>query len=352
MNPGWAAGPIAWIVHRAALSAPDTICHRLEEEWLADLSQLDGVVLQLRFAFGCCRAAIAIRCERFTATLSKPDRNIVNDLPSAKPRIGIRFPFGKRRERTREDAYTWLERLRRGLREEEGPKLQAWLKPRSHRACIVRAAAQRIAPEDLAVLHELFPVEPAWVVPRPGRSPTVNAVAALMALGVTYLSLLYTHHSMPGLLLSPELEGSFMEAQGTVYSSGQRTLRSVNLPDGTRVVMNRGTRIAALYAEGSHSAMLVRGEATFTVPPQAPKSFYLTVGDRLFSTKASTFSVRITGRNAIELTVLDGTVQDDGRHSVPTLLKARQLLNTGPGIESVRPLTEGEAQARIAWQRG
>jgi transmembrane sensor len=190
-----------------------------------------------------------------------------------------------------------------------------------------------------------------------------------MAACMTSLALMYTHHSMPGLLLSPAIEGSFMEAQGTGYSSGRRTLRSLGLPDGTRVVMNRGTRIAVLYAEGTRSVMLVRGEATFTVPPQAHKVFHFWVGNQHFSTMASAFNVRLTG-DSIQLTVLDGTVEippmshtraggnsavpRDGaeRPPAPRLLKALQLLDEGPGMQAARTLTQSEAQARIAWQRG
>jgi transmembrane sensor len=368
MNPSWADGPIAWIVQRAAKMAPEAICHRLEEEWLADLSALDGPLMQLRFALGCCLAALAMRGDRSDAPLSRTGRNAVEDPPSSRLWAGLKPPFAKRRERRREDAFTWLERLRRGLRDEQASELREWLRPRSHRACIARAAAQRDSPENLAILRELFQVKPDWVMPRQGRSPTINVAATLVAICMAAVPLCYIHHNMPGLILGPALEGSFIEAQSDVYTSGQHTLRRIGLPDGTRVVMNRGTRIAVLYSDNIRSVLLLRGEATFTVPRQAHRSFDLTIADQLFGTEASTFNVRLTSKGSIELTVLEGTVmapaapaaaanpaalpEGDVRLPAPTLLKARQMIDTASGTESVRTLSQLETQARIAWQRG
>jgi ferric-dicitrate binding protein FerR (iron transport regulator) len=185
---------------------------------------------------------------------------------------------------------------------------------------------------------------------------------------MTAVPLCYIHHNMPGLILGPDIEGSFIEAQGDVYTSGRHTLKRIGLPDGTRVVMNRGTRIAVSYADNIRSVLLVRGEATFTVPHQPHRSFDLTVAHQLFGTDASTFNVRLTGEDAFELTVLEGTVMAPAAHAAaanPTalpegdvklpaliLLKARQMIDTASGAESARTLSQPETQARIAWQRG
>ncbi len=117
MSFNWVPGPIAWIVLRAASLVPKPVCYRLEEEW--------------------------------------------------RPELWI--PFFKNRARTREEAFTWLERLRRGLRADDGAQLQAWLKRRSHRKCIARAAADKNSPEHLAFLGEICELNPEWVEARRGR---------------------------------------------------------------------------------------------------------------------------------------------------------------------------------------
>ncbi|MGH8220614.1 MAG: FecR domain-containing protein [Steroidobacteraceae bacterium] len=270
----------------------------------------------------------------------------------------------KRRDRMREDAFAWLARLRRGLRPEEGSELREWLKRRSHRACIARTAAERDGPEALAVLGEIFLVNPEWIDSSPRRNPAINVAAALTATFIAALPLLYTHHYMPGFLLGPALEGSYTETMGTAFASGRHTLRRVILADGTRVVMNRGTRMVVL----GRSVLLTRGEATFTVTPGA-LPFELTADGHPIRTLAATFNTRLTGRDAMEVTVLEGTVtvfpshvstsvnparlsEGDVRLPVPTPLHARQTLDIDPGTESVRTLSQLEAQARIAWQRG
>jgi ferric-dicitrate binding protein FerR (iron transport regulator) len=355
MSPRCAYGSIAWIVQCAAHLAPESIRHRLEEEWLADLLAHGGPLPRLRFALGCCWAALAMRGDRFAATPSTAE------LRSARPRVEVDFPFARRRDRIRDDTFTWLARLRRGLRGDEGSELREWLRRRSHRTCMARAAAERNSPEDLAVLSEIFQINPGWVVSRQGRSPTINALAALGAICMAALPLLYTHYHVPGLILGPAIEGSFAEAVGTVYASGSKSLRRVGLPDETRVVMNRGTRIAVLYSDHIRDVRLVRGEATFTVPREAARAFELTVGDRHFRTEAATFNVRLRGRDSIEITVLEGIVTvppspavatvnpaaalgGDVEPLVPTLLKAGQTIDTAPGKESARTL--------ITWQRG
>jgi hypothetical protein len=53
-------GMSAWIIHRAAIRMPDCLSSRLEEEWRADLQSRCSAVSRLRFAMGCCWAAVVI----------------------------------------------------------------------------------------------------------------------------------------------------------------------------------------------------------------------------------------------------------------------------------------------------
>src|SRR5271168_971093 len=49
-----------WVIHHAALRAPESLSSRLEEEWLADLESRSSAPSKLRFAVGCCWAALVI----------------------------------------------------------------------------------------------------------------------------------------------------------------------------------------------------------------------------------------------------------------------------------------------------
>lgn len=353
MTPKWGPGPIAWIVLRAASLVPAPICCRLEEEWLADLLALDGLLQRIRFAFGCVWAALQMRGKRVTANTSIPaHRNIFQEPPAIKPRIELRIPFFKQCARRRGEASAWLARLHRGLRPDEGVQLQAWLKRRSHRKCIARVAAENDGPEDLAVLAEVCEIKSEWLDTRHGRSPIINAAAVLISLGIVFWPY------FGDLVLPPS---SFVESFGTAYASGRHTVRHVGMPDGMQVTLNHETRIAVWYNDNFRAALVMRGEATFKVPHDAFRAFHLDAGDRHFSSTGGTFDVRLTN-GAIVLTVLDGEMTlsapavtvPHGRDTppAPAILKANESIRIEPGKQSVRTLSQLEAQTRIAWQRG
>jgi hypothetical protein len=53
-------GVTHWLIHHAARRAPEYLSSRLEEEWLADSECRSSALSKLRFAMGCCWAAMVI----------------------------------------------------------------------------------------------------------------------------------------------------------------------------------------------------------------------------------------------------------------------------------------------------
>jgi hypothetical protein len=53
-------GVTQWLIHHAARRAPECLSSRLEEEWLADSVSRSSALSRLRFAMGCCWAAMVI----------------------------------------------------------------------------------------------------------------------------------------------------------------------------------------------------------------------------------------------------------------------------------------------------
>lgn len=116
------------------------------------------------------------------------------------------------------------------------------------------------------------------------------------------------------------------------------------------------------------SVQLMRGEATFTVTHPALRPLDLTADGQAFRTRAATFDIRLTGRHAMHVTVLRGTLlvfpsdagtavspvasqQRDSRPLGPIRLDAGQTFDLEPGRETARTLSELDIQSRIAWQR-
>jgi ferric-dicitrate binding protein FerR (iron transport regulator) len=274
-----------------------------------------------------------MRGERITVILSKTaHRNIFQEPPAAKPRMELWIPFFKQCARRRGEA-------------------SAWLKRRSHRKCIARVAAENDGPEDLTVLAEICELKSEWLETRHGRSPIINAAAVLISLGIA---------SVPFLdVVLPQR--SLVESFGTAYASGQHTVRHVGMPDGTQVALNHETRIVLWYTCMSRTAVVLQGEATFKVPQDAFRAFLLDAGGRHFESKGGTFNVRLTD-GAMVLTVLNGEVTlsappvtEPHRHDATLglkVLKANEVIGIEPGKQSVRTLSQLEAQARTAWQRG
>ena len=53
-------GVFKWLIHHAALQAPESLSSRLEEEWLADLECRYTALSRLGLALGCCWATVVI----------------------------------------------------------------------------------------------------------------------------------------------------------------------------------------------------------------------------------------------------------------------------------------------------
>ncbi len=273
----------------------------------------------------------------------------------------------KPRQRARDEALAWLARLKRGLREREGPELLAWLQRRSHRACIAKAAVEWHGPEVLAVLSEIFPIDPDLVAPPRRRSPAIIAVAVLASACLTAAPFLLAHRYLPLILAQKPRAGSLIESLGDVYTASPGVGRRLALEDGTSIELNRGTRVAILYSEHMRFALVSSGEAAFTVVETPYRPFHVTAAGRTFEANGASFDVHVVDPSTMDLTVLEGTVtvfpprprapdragETRGSDSLtlnPILLEPLQALAIAPDGESARTLTEQDVRTQLAWR--
>lgn len=253
----------------------------------------------------------------------------------------MRFFFGKRRSRIREEALVWLARLKRGLRQGEGPDFLAWLKRRSHRTAIAKAAVEWHGPEVLAVLCEIFPIPPAILEqprgPRPALLTTAAFAGACITLGVPIAILLTA------------------KVHRYEYTTAIAATRQLTLEDGTRVALNRGTQIDVTYATGARSVLVARGEALFKVASAPNRPFYLHAAGRNFEASAAIFDIRFAAPDILSLTVLEGTVTvfplpRPGRKTI--LLQPLQMLVMGPNAEFGQTVSQQDLRSQLSWQKG
>ena len=278
------------------------------------------------------------------------------------------FVLTRRRRRAREEALAWLARLKRGLREREGPELLAWLRRRAHRTLIAKAAAEWHGPEVLAVLAEIFPIDPQLIDPPRRRNPVIIAAAVLFSVCLTVMPFVVGHRYLPLILSEKPKAGSLIESLGDVYATSAAVTRRLTLEDGSRIELNRKTRLAVLYSEHARTALVSSGEATFTVTGEPYRPFTVIAAGRALEANAAMFDVRVSAPNSMQLTVIRGTVRifpsirresDDGSvprsddPSVfrPLLVGPLQMLMIEPDGESARAITERDVLTQLSWRK-
>lgn len=98
------------------------------------------------------------------------------------------------------------------------------------------------------------------------------------------------------------------EAPADVYSAGNDAVRSVALPDGTLVQLDRQSTIAVRFDEHARHIEIVSGNALFDVGKDAARPLSVTVGANLLRDTGTVFAVQRTVQGA-DVAVISGRVQ-------------------------------------------
>jgi len=134
------------------------------------------------------------------------------------------------------------------------------------------------------------------IYPRAIRFSAIRIAATLLLLTVIGISLVY-------------LTGNFREI--TRVSGSAERLKSIELPDGSKVFMNVDTRISypKKFRNKSREVKLI-GEAFFEVSPDRNKPFIIHAGKADIQVVGTSFNVDTrTGKQAVEVYVSTGIVE-------------------------------------------
>jgi transmembrane sensor len=266
------------------------------------------------------------------------------------------------------EASVWLARLERGLLPDEGLSLRAWLRYAEHRAAIVDAAKLWHGPDIIAVLAELVPVgfgtQPPKAKP---RLRPVNALIALCVALVTVAPFFYVKFAAPSAFAAqktpPQRRGAWGES---VYMTRAGETRIIALVDGSTVTLNEHSQLGVLFSAGSRLAILDYGEAIFRTAAE-PRPFELNAGGRHFLATPSIFDIRVIREQALELTVIEGTVivrglswrwpatpaearLFDPRAFVDTAVGPLRAASLEDALFSSYPITAATAESRVRWR--
>lgn len=255
----------------------------------------------------------------------------------------------------------WLEKLERAITNAESFELKKWLKASLHREVIVERCKLWHGPEILAVLGELVPIE--TFSQRVERQ--YDRVLLAITLGVSGIAFATVMIAASRVWSTDERQGS-LRAEANFHTAADER-KAISLPDGSSIVLNTGTQLLLRYRPNSRDVVLLHGEATFNVEPDAARPFLVFAGARQLKVQAgeATFNVQRVTADRIELTVIEGQVWAPASRSSeplsPALLRARVSTGDhlftageggllGTGWQWPTTLKQEEIDERIAWQ--
>ena len=182
---------------------------------------------------------------------------------------------------------------------------------------------------------------PAPVVNRATRWKQFTA-GALVAAAAAFAVIIAVKQPAPELT-----------AMTTAFAQRQ----SLTLSDGTVVELNAQTRLEISMSHSERRVRLVTGEAFFQVAPNAARPFVIETRAGSIRVTGTSFSVRTEGAAALEVTVVQGSVQVrtgdlNSANSAPVLLEAGQKLSRSPEGVSIKILSSTALDEAMAWRRG
>jgi transmembrane sensor len=110
-----------------------------------------------------------------------------------------------------------------------------------------------------------------------------------------------------------------VQSANATYHTDAGQHQSVDLPDGSKLVLNGSTTVAVSYAAAERKLELAAGEAHFYVAKDASRPFVVSVGSVTVRAVGTTFNVRRQAA-AVEVLVTEGKVQvsrDQSTQNVP-----------------------------------
>ena len=208
------------------------------------------------------------------------------------------------------EASEWLAKLDRGLTADERVALQRWLvESRENRTLLFNMAELWDKMDSLSRLSDLFPDVsgerlPAW---RYGLA----AAASVFVVGVLAFWGLPERPERAGQV-PPQVRAERAQPSpgdfSDIYETSVGEHSSVNLPDGTAVILNTNSLIRVNYTGAERYIVLSRGEAHFTIAEDTNRPLTVRAGNRFIRAVGTAFNVEIGKHNIVEIIVTEGKV--------------------------------------------
>jgi transmembrane sensor len=228
---------------------------------------------------------------------------------------------GQRETPVERAAGDWLARIDRGLTPAEAEAFAAWEAADPRHAAEFRRLTelwqQLDRADEMPALRQLAPVRerpqrrladvlrPRWTWGALGAA----AALALAAIGNW------------NFVRQPFAGTPPAAAEGVAYRVIPEAGRRLTLADGTGVRLNADAEIEEAFTASERRVRLLRGEAHFTVVPDAARPFVVAAGPVAVRAVGTAFNIRLGGE-AIEVLVTEGRVRVDDAAGGRSLLAA------------------------------
>jgi len=100
-----------------------------------------------------------------------------------------------------------------------------------------------------------------------------------------------------------------LQSQTLQYTTAIGELRTVVLPDQSRMVLNTSTRVRVIYSRGERRVQLDQGEATFLVAQDSSRPFQVDAARGTTRALGTEFNVLSVGNGTATVSVLSGRVE-------------------------------------------
>ncbi|WP_346838442.1 FecR domain-containing protein [Microbulbifer sp. SAOS-129_SWC] len=262
------------------------------------------------------------------------------------------------RERCLEEACEWIARLDRGLSDTETRDLQRWLAAaRDNRDTLIKVAELWDKMDALGRLADLFPApaQKARRQPSFGRRWLAAAASVLLLLSAA----LWQAGALPGAHRTANVD--------KVYETAVGEHSTVNLPDGSVLVLNTNSLVRVHYTPASRLIDLDRGEVNVQVAHDKQRPLSVLAAGRVVQAVGTAFNVQLRRDRSVELIVTEGRVrvadrEDEPDSADPPPLPAtatavsrgeRLMMNEKRGPpEQVEKIAPAEMDAKLSWRSG
>ncbi len=269
----------------------------------------------------------------------------------------IEFP---NRDAIYDQASLWIARMDRELTAAEQQELAQWLAAsEQHRTILFEMAELWDKMDSLARLADLFQA-PTTPLRKPRFYGAIAASVALVALVV-------------GWNLAPQVPQQFLsllpfqqQMVDGIYETAVGEHSTVNLPDGSQLILNTNTRVSVKYSDEHRLFLLERGEMNIEVAHDKERPLSVMAGDKVVQAVGTAFNVHLKADNQVALLVTDGKVlvaQQSQPQNLDKVVASRlpasalavskgEKIVLGAAQAKVDKINDNDIAAKLSWRQG